>query len=227
MRRAERERRAPAGPPDSDRHRLVPLPSPVRGVRMVGIGVKAVVLTTALVLALPAGASAASAFRLSSPAFRPGAAIPKRFSCDGANVSPPLRWTAPPRRTRSLALAFEDTSSRRRACRSRAGTTSAAPATAARAHRAERSTATSSDSTRSEGRSSSPLGRPRASSPGRCVRETSSARPASWGRTGDRPEPRKRRFLMWFRATARAGPEPATSPGGLVARSTSLRRVPS
>jgi len=79
---------------------------------MVGIGVKAVVLTTALVLALPAGASAASAFRLSSPAFRPGAAIPKRFSCDGANVSPPLRWTAPPRRTRSLALAFEDTSTK-------------------------------------------------------------------------------------------------------------------
>jgi len=77
---------------------------------MSRIGVKAVVLSTALVLALPAGASAASAFRLSSPAFRAGAAIPRRFSCDGADVSPRLRWTAPPRRARSLALVLEDTS---------------------------------------------------------------------------------------------------------------------
>ena len=58
------------------------------------------------------GASSASAFRLTSPAFRSGAAIPKRFSCDGADVSPPLRWTAPPRRARSLALVLEDTSTK-------------------------------------------------------------------------------------------------------------------
>ena len=56
------------------------------------------------------GASSASALRLTSPAFRSGAVIPKRFTCDGADVSPPLRWTAPPRRTRSLALVLEDTS---------------------------------------------------------------------------------------------------------------------
>ena len=55
-------------------------------------------------------ASSASALRVTSPAFRAGGAIPKRFTCDGADVSPPLRWTAPPRRTRSLALVFEDTS---------------------------------------------------------------------------------------------------------------------
>jgi Raf kinase inhibitor-like YbhB/YbcL family protein len=71
--------------------------------------VKAFLLAAALTLA---GASSASAFRLTSSAFRPGGAIPKRFTCDGADVSPPLRWTAPPRRTRSLAIVFEDTSTR-------------------------------------------------------------------------------------------------------------------
>ena len=47
---------------------------------------------------------------LSSPAFHSGGAIPKRYTCDGADVSPPLRWTAPPRPARSLALLVEDTS---------------------------------------------------------------------------------------------------------------------
>jgi Raf kinase inhibitor-like YbhB/YbcL family protein len=69
------------------------------------------VLLLAAALALM-GASSASAFRLTSPAFRSGAAIPKRFSCDGADVSPPLRWTAPPRRARSLALVLEDTTTK-------------------------------------------------------------------------------------------------------------------
>ena len=73
---------------------------------------KALLLATALALALPAVASAAAAFRLTSPAFRSGGAIPKRFSCDGADVSPPLRWTAPPRRTRSLVLLVVDTSTK-------------------------------------------------------------------------------------------------------------------
>ena len=67
---------------------------------------KIVVLSATVALAV----SAPGPFRLTSPAFRSGAAIPKRFTCDGADVSPPLRWTAPPRRTRSLALVLEDTS---------------------------------------------------------------------------------------------------------------------
>jgi Raf kinase inhibitor-like YbhB/YbcL family protein len=50
----------------------------------------------------------AAAFALSSPAFAPGQTIPVRYTCDGANGSPPLRWTAPPRRTTSLALLMED-----------------------------------------------------------------------------------------------------------------------
>jgi Raf kinase inhibitor-like YbhB/YbcL family protein len=46
--------------------------------------------------------------RLTSPAFQDRAAIPKRYSCDGARTSPPLRWTKPPAGTRSLALTVED-----------------------------------------------------------------------------------------------------------------------
>jgi Raf kinase inhibitor-like YbhB/YbcL family protein len=49
-----------------------------------------------------------SAFALSSTAFSAGGAIPKTYTCDGKNVSPPLRWSAPPRGTRSLALSVED-----------------------------------------------------------------------------------------------------------------------
>ena len=45
---------------------------------------------------------------LSSPAFHAGAAIPRRYTCDGKGISPPLRWTAPPRRARSLALHVYD-----------------------------------------------------------------------------------------------------------------------
>ena len=50
------------------------------------------------------------ALALTSPAFHSGGAIPKRFTCDGAGVSPPLRWTAPRRQARSLALLVEDVS---------------------------------------------------------------------------------------------------------------------
>jgi Raf kinase inhibitor-like YbhB/YbcL family protein len=68
--------------------------------------VKAVALAAALALAAPA----AGAFRLSSPAFRSGGPIPQRFTCDGVGLSPPLRWTAPPRRARELALQVVDVS---------------------------------------------------------------------------------------------------------------------
>lgn len=67
---------------------------------------KFVVVSAALAL-VP---SAIGPFRLTSPAFRSGAAIPQRFSCDGAGLSPPLRWTAPPPRARTLALEVVDVS---------------------------------------------------------------------------------------------------------------------
>jgi Raf kinase inhibitor-like YbhB/YbcL family protein len=46
--------------------------------------------------------------QLQSPAFRDGERIPERFSCDGADMSPPLRWSDVPARTHSFALFCDD-----------------------------------------------------------------------------------------------------------------------
>jgi Raf kinase inhibitor-like YbhB/YbcL family protein len=71
----------------------------------VGRAVALVVLGLVVV----ASASAKPApFRLTSPAFAAGATIPDRYTCRGENVSPALRWTAPPRGTRSFALELHD-----------------------------------------------------------------------------------------------------------------------
>ena len=45
---------------------------------------------------------------LTSPAFHDGARIPSRHSSEGADVSPPLRWSDPPAATKSFALICED-----------------------------------------------------------------------------------------------------------------------
>jgi Raf kinase inhibitor-like YbhB/YbcL family protein len=51
---------------------------------------------------------AAVALSLSSPAFHAGSSIPQRYTCDGQDVSPPLRWSHVPSRARSLAIELED-----------------------------------------------------------------------------------------------------------------------
>jgi Raf kinase inhibitor-like YbhB/YbcL family protein len=53
-------------------------------------------------------AASAGAIKLRSAAFAPGAAIPVRFTCDGADVSPPLSWSRLPANTAELALTLED-----------------------------------------------------------------------------------------------------------------------
>jgi Raf kinase inhibitor-like YbhB/YbcL family protein len=45
---------------------------------------------------------------LTSPAFREGAAIPARHTCDGEDVSPPLAWNGVPPGTAALALIADD-----------------------------------------------------------------------------------------------------------------------
>jgi Raf kinase inhibitor-like YbhB/YbcL family protein len=45
---------------------------------------------------------------LTSPAFAAGGEIPARYTCEGADLSPPLAWTAPPDGTGSLALVVDD-----------------------------------------------------------------------------------------------------------------------
>ena len=50
----------------------------------------------------------AEAFTLTSPKFDHQAEIPALYTCDGGDVSPPLRWTGVPAKTESLALIVED-----------------------------------------------------------------------------------------------------------------------
>lgn len=49
-----------------------------------------------------------SAFKLSSTAFKHEHEIPKRFTCEGINVSPELSWSGVPSGTKSLALIVDD-----------------------------------------------------------------------------------------------------------------------
>lgn len=56
-----------------------------------------------------AGAGAGGAnFQLKAAAFAPGALIPRRHTCQGADVSPALSWTDPPAGTKSFALIVTD-----------------------------------------------------------------------------------------------------------------------
>jgi Raf kinase inhibitor-like YbhB/YbcL family protein len=48
------------------------------------------------------------AFEISSPAFPGGDPIPGKYARAGANLNPPLTWSAAPNGTRELALVVED-----------------------------------------------------------------------------------------------------------------------
>jgi len=45
---------------------------------------------------------------LISSAFNEGGMIPGKYTCDGADVSPPLKWGEPPDGTKSLAIICDD-----------------------------------------------------------------------------------------------------------------------
>jgi Raf kinase inhibitor-like YbhB/YbcL family protein len=46
--------------------------------------------------------------QLSTTAFTNGGTIPKKFTCDGPDVSPPLTWSGSPSGTQSFALIADD-----------------------------------------------------------------------------------------------------------------------
>ena len=48
------------------------------------------------------------AFELRSPAFKQGEDIPKKYTCEGEDISPALKWTGAPEGTKSFALINDD-----------------------------------------------------------------------------------------------------------------------
>jgi hypothetical protein len=49
-----------------------------------------------------------TSFTISSPAFSPNGSIPAKYTCEGADISPPLEWSGAPDGTRSFALIVDD-----------------------------------------------------------------------------------------------------------------------
>jgi Raf kinase inhibitor-like YbhB/YbcL family protein len=52
--------------------------------------------------------SASGALSLTSRAFADGGTIPRRYTCDGEALSPPLSWSGVPAKARELVLVMED-----------------------------------------------------------------------------------------------------------------------
>jgi Raf kinase inhibitor-like YbhB/YbcL family protein len=73
---------------------------------LVGLGLATGACNGSLVLISAKGERAM--LKLESKGFKAGDDIPSRFTCDGANVSPQLSWSAPPKGTQSLALVVDD-----------------------------------------------------------------------------------------------------------------------
>lgn len=68
-------------------------------------------LIAVLCLFLPGSANAQAgkmSFQISSSSFESGGMIPKKFTCDAADVSPELSWNGAPQGTKSFALIADD-----------------------------------------------------------------------------------------------------------------------
>ena len=49
-----------------------------------------------------------ASLQVESSSFTGGGSIPQRFTCDGAGISPALKWSAPPSGAKSLAIVVHD-----------------------------------------------------------------------------------------------------------------------
>jgi len=56
----------------------------------------------------PTEKGATMSIQVTSSAFREGETIPTKYTCDGEDVSPPLRWSGLPSNTKSVAIVMED-----------------------------------------------------------------------------------------------------------------------
>ncbi|MDX1568119.1 MAG: hypothetical protein R3223_09990, partial [Longimicrobiales bacterium] len=81
-----------------------------RGCRK-GISVLAALLTMAAGVATTAGeirAQEPTTFLVRSPTMRTGEMMPRDYTPDGRNLSPPLTWTGLPEGTRQIAVLCQD-----------------------------------------------------------------------------------------------------------------------
>src|SRR5437867_5177875 len=62
----------------------------------------------AITLSVAAAREEPMTFSVTSTAFKEGAAIPVKHTCDGADVSPPLAWSGAPAGTGAFALIADD-----------------------------------------------------------------------------------------------------------------------
>ena len=62
--------------------------------------------------AVQSAANESGEFTLSSPDFSEGQSIPRRYSCDGDDTSPPLAWSGAPGEAAALALVMDDPDAR-------------------------------------------------------------------------------------------------------------------
>lgn len=72
---------------------------------------KTLIITLAVVSMAPGTSSFAAQpekIKITTSAFSDGGEIPSKFTCDGANVSPPLQITAVPKDAKSLVLIVDD-----------------------------------------------------------------------------------------------------------------------
>ena len=46
--------------------------------------------------------------RVNSPVFSNGSEIPRKYTCDGQNATPPLEWSGVPEQAKSLAIICDD-----------------------------------------------------------------------------------------------------------------------
>jgi len=61
-----------------------------------------------LALVMIAPATEATMMSLTSPAFPPNGKIPRKYTCEGDDVAPPLAWSGVPATAKSLVLILDD-----------------------------------------------------------------------------------------------------------------------
>jgi Raf kinase inhibitor-like YbhB/YbcL family protein len=74
----------------------------------IGLLLSMAVMTQLVGRAFAGSAAGASSLKVTSRAFAEGGKIPKKYTCDGSNVSPPLRIENVPKAARSLVLIVDD-----------------------------------------------------------------------------------------------------------------------